>query len=360
MRVTALVVANMVRQQPLDVATVPLHKQVVPVAGGRHKSVFSGVIQVGARNESFAVVFDTGSGHLVLPGKACASPACVKHRQYGPVAPTGRSIMHDGSDVVGPEQDELTVNFGTGEVVGVFAEDRVCVGTACVTAHLIVATAMTDDPFLEFEFDGILGLGLGGLSQTPLFNLGERLGRIFAVFLSPRDTGSEISFGGWNPGLLAAPLAWSDVVDKEEGYWKLAVDRVTVAGVELAACKGGCSAIADSGTSVLAAPTEAVNWMRARLAPMLVRSGGLCSAGGATIVLALAGATLALDADDFAEPKGDGACRLRLMKLDVPPPLGPLLVLGEPVLTKYYTVFDAGAARVGFGLAKHHEAELVL
>lgn len=348
MRVAALVLAI------VEQAAVPLVKQTVAAAGGLRKSVYSGTIQVG--NSSFAVVFDTGSGHLVLPGTHCRSAACRQHRRLRP----RRFIQQDGSSVVGADQDELTVSFGTGEVTGVFAEDRVCVGALCVDAQLLVATAMTDAPFLEFGFDGILGLGLRGLSQAPLFNLGERLGRVFAVYLSAQDTGSEIRFGGWDAGLLAGPLAWSPVVDKEDGYWKLRVDRVLVAGAELGACAGGCAAIADTGTSVLAAPSAAVDWMRRRLGPLLVRSGARCSAGGATIELQLAGAALELAADDFAEPKGEALCRLRLMKLDVPPPLGPLVVLGEPVLTKYYTVFDASAGRVGFGLARHHAANLIL
>lgn len=349
--VLALVAANMVRRER---ARVPLAKQRIPVRGGLYKSVYSGTIQVA--NESFAVVFDTGSGHLVLPGMHCASQACKAHKRLRP----RRFIQHDGADVVGPDQDELTVNFGTGEVTGVFAEDRVCVGGLCVDAHMLVATAMTDSPFLEFAFDGILGLGLPGLSQAPAFNLGHRLGTVFAVFLSARDTGSEISFGGYDETLLASPLAWSRVSEPEEGYWKLPLRRVLVHGEELQACAGGCSAVADTGTSVLALPSGAVDWMRRRLTPLLVRTGASCTCGGAEISLELAGGTLRLAAADFAEPKGDHACRLRVMKLDVPPPLGPLVILGEPVLTKYYTVFDAVRARVGFGLARHHEADLIL
>jgi len=347
----AIVAADLVRRER---ARVPLVKQRVPVQGGLYKSVYSGAIQVA--NESFAVVFDTGSGHLVLPGLHCASAACKAHKRLRP----RRFIQHDGTDVVGPDQDELTVNFGTGEVTGVFAEDNVCVGELCVDAHLLVATAMTDTPFLEFAFDGILGLGLPGLSQTPGFNLGHRLGRMFAVFLSHRDSGSEITFGGYDSGLLASPLAWSRVSEPEEGYWKLPLQRVTVHGEELEVCASGCSAIADTGTSVLALPSDAVNWMRKRLSPLLVRSGDACSCGGAEIALELDGGTLRLGAADFAEPKGEASCRLRVMKLDVPPPLGPLVVLGEPVLTKYYTVFDAAHARVGFGLARHHESDLIL
>lgn len=42
-----------------------------------------------------------------------------------------------------------------------------------------------------------------------------------------------------------------------------------------------------------------------------------------------------------------------LMAMNLPAPLGPkLFIFGEPVMRKYYTVYDAGNLRIGFGLAK--------
>jgi len=41
------------------------------------------------------------------------------------------------------------------------------------------------------------------------------------------------------------------------------------------------------------------------------------------------------------------------MPLDVPPPKGPLFVFGVPFLQKFYTVYDEGNRRIGFGVAKH-------
>lgn len=45
-------------------------------------------------------------------------------------------------------------------------------------------------------------------------------------------------------------------------------------------------------------------------------------------------------------------CRPRTMPVRLPPPLGPkLFILGEPVLHRYYTVYDWKARSVGFGLS---------
>jgi len=51
-------------------------------------------------------------------------------------------------------------------------------------------------------------------------------------------------------------------------------------------------------------------------------------------------------------------CKPMLMSMDLPEPIGPkLFVLGEPVLRKYYTVYDADLnhPRIGFSKAMHAE-----
>merc|ERR1712151_636937 len=55
-----------------------------------------------------------------------------------------------------------------------------------------------------------------------------------------------------------------------------------------------------------------------------------------------------------AAPVREATCYPTLMPIDLPEPLGPkLFILGEPVLQKYYTVYDWGEQRIGFGLALH-------
>lgn len=363
------------------VAEIPLVRHRIP---GRRvgnatlvKSVFYGHVQVG--DEVFSVVFDSGSGHLILPGEGCVDKACLRHRRYAEGA-SGIGINADGSRVFENEsREQLTVNFGTGEVTGVFAKDIICpTGNAsaaelCAESRIIVASKMSDNPFAEFAFDGVFGLGLPGLSQAVEFNMATQLlaslpsgRRVFSFFFSHAAEGSSITFGGVSAERISGPVAWVPVLEPEDGYWKIAADGLEIGGEGVSICANGCNAVADTGTSVFAGPSSVIEEIRSRFGDIATKQGScqlLAGAEDASLVsVSVGGLDLVLAAKDISQPLVpfgvteivDGTpCELTLMRLDVPPPLGPLIVLGEPFLTKYAAVFDVEHLRVGFAPAQH-------
>jgi hypothetical protein len=438
---------------------VPLRRESVPVR--RHgkiasfKTSYSGVISVGSPPQEFRVVFDTGSGHVVLPALECQSETCLLHRRYNMATSKSAVLVNsDGTQVeAGDYADQATIGFGTGEITGEFVRDKVCLGPAsvqgidangtqqapCLQVALVMAIEMSAQPFKSFAFDGILGLGLSSLALHSRFSFFDVMTKSgsgggsphFAVYLTEAEDGeeSEVAIGGYNGKRLLEPLAWSPVAKTDLGYWQVHILAVRINGQTLDVCKDGtCHGVVDTGSSHLGVPAphdrefaeiltqEAVDILDCRLidAPTIeielpganvtiypetymrrlpLREGvNVGSAKGVSMdpVNATPAQTEQVESDkmsvmsvnvttgpaevgknsgNFLTPNSSRSaasdedavdlpqqvkrhCRPKMMPVSIPAPLGPkLFILGEPVLHRYYTVYDWSAPRIGFGLA---------
>jgi hypothetical protein len=255
------------------------------------KTSYSGILNIGTPAQEFRVVFDTGSGNLVVPAFNCQSEACLVHQTFDAnKSSTAIAVNGDGTVVEpGNEGDQVTIGYGTGEITGEFIRDKLCVingdaaqipndanastnasvgnvteGSAgvCLEMNIIVAVEMSTQPFKSFNFDGILGLGLDALAMSNDFSfpslMSDRMAAPqFGAFLSDGEQGeeSEMAFGGYNPDRVMGPLSWAPVAMPEMGYWQIEILAVRVDGVELEVCMDGtCRGVVDTGTSHLGVP----------------------------------------------------------------------------------------------------------
>jgi len=359
-------------------------------------------------------VFDTGSGHVVIPSSDCMSGTCRIHRRYERKhSELAIDVDYDGALVKpGQPRDQITVSFGTGEVTGEFVQETVCLGEKtlskpsegldpknessypglqeidCVKLRVVLATEMSQEPFQSFAFDGVLGLGLQGLALAPEFNFFGQMvqsGRIrepiFGVFLAEHeDEESEISIGGISPDHVTGDLTWTPVASPELGYWQVRIKSIRIGETYLDFCNGleaDCRAVVDTGTSLLAVPSIVIDEMHTTLSNNIVQSSeylvdhGCKGLVGADLVFELAdGFKITLKPEDYSRQSVSSTpanatagkagtessiiCRPTMMPLELPAPLGPkLFIWGEPVLRQYYTVYDWEKQRIGFGKSVH-------
>jgi hypothetical protein len=319
-----------------------------------HKTAYFGTVEIGTPKQSFQVVFDSGSGNLLVPASDCESEACIIHTQYNMAAsPSAHRVSCNENE----QRDNMSTTFGTGRIWGNCFQDRVCLGTACYPGSIIAMTFESKMPFVAFNFDGVLGLSLPEMSQGIQFNTMERLKAterlhqtVFSVFLSNSDSNvevSEITFGSVKTSHMASDLHWVPV-SRNTGYWEVQIQDITIDNHPEDLCTN-CYVAVDTGTSCLAGPSVLIQELTNRLN---VESD--CSNFDTlpNIGFLIGGQILNLEPKDYVD-KISHSCEVSLMPVDVPPPKGPLFIFGIPFLEKFYTVYDGVNKQVGFAVAKH-------
>ncbi|KAG7012357.1 hypothetical protein SDJN02_25109, partial [Cucurbita argyrosperma subsp. argyrosperma] len=219
---------------------------------------YYGEIAIGTPPQKFTVIFDTGSSNLWVPSAKCLfSLACHFHAKYK--SSHSSSYKKNGTSA--------SIRYGTGAVSGFFSNDNVRVGDLVVkNQDFIEATREPSLTFLVAKFDGLLGLGFQEISvgnAVPVwYNMVDQdlvKEPVFSFWLNrnvEEEEGGEIVFGGVDPKHYKGEHTYVPVTQK--GYWQFDMGDVLIDGEPTGYCGGGCSAIADSGTSLLAGPTPII------------------------------------------------------------------------------------------------------
>lgn len=322
----------------------------VPVANFLNAQYFSD-ITLGTPPQSFKVVLDTGSSNLWVPSQECGSIACYLHTKYD--SSSSSTYKKNGSS--------FEIHYGSGSLTGFVSQDTLTIGD--LTLKNQVFAEATEEPGLAFafgRFDGILGLGYDTISVNgitpPFYNMvneGLLDDNVFAFYLGDAEADdSEVTFGGVNNDRYEGKLYNLPV--RRKAYWEVDLDSISFG--DSTAELEDTGVILDTGTSLIVLPST--------LAELLNKEMGATKGYNGQYSVdckkrdILPDLTFKLSGLDFTISPYDyilevqGSCISTFTPMDIPPPTGPLAILGDAFLRKWYSVYDLKHNTVGLAKAK--------
>lgn len=220
----------------------------------------------------------------------------------------------------------------------------------------------TSEPGLAFafgRFDGILGLGFDTLSVNkivpPFYQMIDQKlldEPVFAFYLGSSDEGSEATFGGIDENHYEGKIEYIPL--RRKAYWEVDFNSIAF-GDEVAEFEN-TGVILDTGTSLNMLPSDFAELLNKEI-------GAKKGFGGQYTVEcekrnSLPDITFNLGGSNYSLPPSDyileisGSCVSTFQGMDFPEPVGPLAILGDAFLRRYYSVYDLGKGAVGLAKAK--------
>ncbi|GMM29652.1 proteinase A [Martiniozyma asiatica (nom. inval.)] len=309
-------------------------------------------IQLGTPGQAFKVILDTGSSNLWVPSTDCGSLACFLHQKYD----------HSGSSTYKENGTEFAIRYGSGSLEGYVSQDVLTFGDL-VIPETDFAEA-TSEPGLAFafgKFDGILGLAYDTISVNkivpPIYNAIDK-GLLekpqFAFYLgdsSKSEDGGVCSLGGYDKTKFTGDITWLPV--RRKAYWEVKFDGIGL-GDEYAELENHGAAI-DTGTSLIALPSQLAEILNAQIGAEKSWNGQYsidCAKRDSLpdLTLTFNGYNFTITPYDYTL-EVSGSCISAFTGMDFPDPIGPLAIIGDAFLRKYYSIYDIGNDAVGLATA---------
>jgi saccharopepsin len=335
--------------KPMEVDATKDHP--VPISNFMNAQYFS-QMSIGTPPQEFKVILDTGSSNLWVPSQSCGSIACFLHSKYD--SSSSSTYKKNGT--------EFEIRYGSGSLSGFVSQDTVSIGDLEIKGQDFAEA--TSEPGLAFafgRFDGILGLGFDRLSVNgivpPFYQMvNQKLidEPVFAFYLSGESGSedSEVVFGGVDEDHYTGKI--TEIPLRRKAYWEVDLDSISF-GKETAELEN-TGVILDTGTSLIALPSEMAELLNSEIGAKKGFNGQYtvdCAKRDS-----LPDVTFKLSGHDFAIGPNDyilevqGSCISTFMGMDFPAPVGPLAILGDAFLRRYYSIYDLGKGTVGLAKAK--------
>jgi len=299
---------------------------------------YFGEVSVGTPAQTVSVIYDTGSSNLWVPSKKSGTHKIFDHTKSSTYAANGT---------------EFKIMYGSGPVSGVFSQDSVNAGGIQLDGYNFAEVDNFKGLGLAYsigKFDGILGMGWDAITVggnvapfTAMVNGGTLDEPVFAFYLGDSGPG-ELVLGGVDEKHYTGDFDYVPL--SSETYWEVPLGGISVSGE---AVSNTTKVIFDSGTSLLAGPTDEVAAIaKAVGAHKFIKGEYLigCNGDKPDIDIEINSKTYTLKLADYVIKDGP-LCLFAMMGIDVPAPNGPLWIMGDVFMRKFYIKFDAGNKQVG-------------
>ncbi|KAF4999815.1 hypothetical protein FGRMN_2195 [Fusarium graminum] len=298
-------------------------------------------VEVGSEKKPMYMLIDTGAGSSWVMGTSCTSKACSMHNTFGP----------GDSDSLEMSKTSFNIAYGSGKVSGTWGNDTITVAGMSID-YQFGLTDTTSDQFLQFPFDGILGLAINKGSKNNFLNaLAESKEvdkNMFCVALNRADDGTnkgEISFGTPNSDKYTGEISYTSI--GEDNDWAIEMDDMGYNGKK--ADVGGMRSFIDTGTSFMFGSPDSVKKVHALIEGAESGDGTTytvpCDSNG-NLTIAFSGVDYVISPKDWISPPNkEGKCTSNLYGFEV---VKGAWLLGDTFIKNVYAVFDADERRIGF------------
>merc|ERR1711998_77020 len=308
---------------------------------------YYGDVSIGTPAQTFKVIFDTGSSNLWVPSSETSIIHFNPHTKYN----------HKHSSTYVANGTKFAIQYGSGSLSGFVSEDTVTTGNVTTPNQLFCEA--TVEPGLSFKIgkmDGIMGMAfqriaVNGIRPTWYDVLAsEGMENKFAFYLGHGNgADSEMVLGGVDTAHYTGDIHYVPL--SEEAYWMFKMDKFAIGNVS----ESSVTAIADTGTSLLAGPTAFITSIQQAIGATPLAAGEYtldCSKLDTLpdLTVTLNGKDFVLTGQDYAI-QIQGECLSGFMGIDLPADNPVKFILGDVFLRKFYSIYDAGNKRMGFATA---------
>lgn len=311
-------------------------------------------ISVGTPGQTITVVPDTGSRELIISSTKCGFD-CPNKNKYNAASSSSWKA----------QQKDIETVFGQGTVVSEVSRDVVEIVDSndqslkvAAENDILEMKRQQIKNFARSAFDGVMGLGKQSEARkddsSPALLTSMGVEEFSMCFGRAENT----------PGILmfnSAPAlpAYTELNVVGDNHWAVKMSGVGVGSDEMKLCADGCGAILDTGTSLIAGPSEALDKLAQQLPDVSEDCSNLHSLpsikfklDGKEFLLPPTTWVLKVESEEsqthwfgpFKMKSKNGAkrtvCVPAFMEMNMKSQFGPVWILGMPFLREYAAKFD--------------------